>query len=74
MLNNSENTGLTVPSSNPIYTCGRGKFAKLTELNYTQWEADVTAIFIAEDTLEIVEGHEDVPVANQRAAAADYRC
>jgi hypothetical protein len=54
MLNNSENISLTVPSSDPIYTYSHGEFAKLTSLNYIQWVADVTAILIAEDTLEIV--------------------
>jgi hypothetical protein len=72
MSKNSENTGLTMPSSDPIYTCSHGKFAKLTSLNYIQWAADVAAVLIDEDALEIVEGREDVPVANQWAAATDF--
>ena len=55
------------------YTCGHGKFAKLTSLNYTQWAADVTAVLIAEDALEIVQGNEPAPPTTQRTTAADYR-
>src|SRR5947209_8430381 len=65
-MSNTENTEST-------YTCSHAKFAKLTSGNYTQWAADVTAVLIAEDALEIVEGNEAAPAATQRAAAADYR-
>jgi hypothetical protein len=62
-----------VPSCDPIYSCGNGKFTKLTSLNHTKWAADVTTVLIVKDAIEIAEGREDMPAANQRAAAADYR-
>jgi hypothetical protein len=61
-----------MPSSDLIYTCGHGKFAKLTLLNYTQRAANVTAVLITENVLEIIEGHGDVPVVNQWATVVDY--
>jgi hypothetical protein len=67
MLNNVENTDM-------IDTCSHTKFVKLTMLNYTKWAAYVTTVLITEDALEIVAGHEDVPVVNEWAAATDDCC
>jgi hypothetical protein len=60
-----------MPSSDLIYTCGHGEFAKLILLNYTQWAADMAAILIIKDALEIVKGYGDMPVANQWTVAVD---